>query len=308
MVAAALPEMERLGDDLGLARAYLVLGSTAWMDGKVEDAVEARARSLLHATRAGDPRAAIQEIFWGAECYGPARAIGAIEHLEAALVAASDPLTRAQVLFSLTGLYPMRGRMDDARASYRDMVTILDDVGLALWSAASGEIIAFAELIAGDAARAEVALDGGVATLEGFAATGYRTYMLALKSLALARQSRYETALALADEVVVQASKEDRMDFVVVHAARAFALRGLGSFPEAVQAARLAIDWAASCDQVTYVAEAWVALAEALEAAGESAEARRAAERARDMYVAKENIVSVTRANAILARLGDAPD
>ena len=84
-----------------------------------------------------------------------------------------DPMSRAQALFSLAGLYAMRGRADESRASYALLRTILDDLGATLWSAASQEIAAFAELALGDPIRAGSMLDDGIVLLRRFDAVGY---------------------------------------------------------------------------------------------------------------------------------------
>ena len=59
------------------------------------------------------------------------------------------------------------------------------------------------------------------------------------------------------------------MDFVVAHTARSVAFHGMGSTDEAIEAARTALRLGGETDQVTYLAYALVALAEALEVAGD---------------------------------------
>ena len=50
---AAIPRLELEGDELGLARANMVLASVAWMGGQVVEATRARDRAMSHAERSG---------------------------------------------------------------------------------------------------------------------------------------------------------------------------------------------------------------------------------------------------------------
>ena len=300
--------LERNGDDLGLARAYLVLAGASWMSGQIEAAVEARQRAYDHAARAGDTRIVGRNLFWGAECYGPRPAVAAIDSLEPLLAAPGiDPMSRAQALFSLAGLYAMRGRADEARESYASLRTILDDLGATLWSAASHEIAAFAELALGDPERAEPMLDEGIVLLRRFDAVGYMTYLSCLKSLTLAELGRYQEAVELADQMIGEAMKDDVMDFVVAHTARSIAFRGMGSTDEAIEAARTALRVGEATDQVTFRNYALMALAEALDAAGDRDEANAVAREALDLCVAKENLMGEAMAARLLDRLAAAP-
>jgi class 3 adenylate cyclase/tetratricopeptide (TPR) repeat protein len=301
-VHAAIPRLEQEGDDLGLARAYLVVATAAWGSGRSEAAVVARRRALDHATKAGDFRTERRKVFWGAEFYGPTPALQAIEALEAALAGEPrDYLKRAEALFSLTGLYAMRGCADEAREAHRSLLVVLDDVGAPLWAAsAAAEIGAVAELIIGDPGRADRLLDEGIVQLRRFGATAYLSNLLCLRSVALAGQGRWDVALEAADQVIRERSHDDVLDFVLAQTGRAIALRGAGSLPAAVEAGREAVRGAEATDWIGYHTMALMALAEALLASGEPLEATQSATRALAMSVAKEDLMGERRAARFL--------
>ena len=150
IAADAIPRLEVDEDDLGLARAYLVIASAAWIEGHVAEAMAAREKAVGYAARVGDTRTNRRTTCWGMECYGPTPAIAAITQLEAAVDRArSDPLERAQALFTLSGLYAMRDRDTEARTALRTLRATLDDIGALLVAGSSAEIGGVAELIMG---------------------------------------------------------------------------------------------------------------------------------------------------------------
>ena len=82
---AAIPVLDQEGDDWGSPART---SSSRWRRGPrviCEAAVVARRRAMHHALRAGDRRTERWEPFWGAEFFGPAPAVAAIERLEGAL-------------------------------------------------------------------------------------------------------------------------------------------------------------------------------------------------------------------------------
>jgi len=299
---AAIPLLERDEDDLGLARAYLVIASAAWIAGRVEDAMAARRTALMHAARAGDMRIEQRTAYWGAECYGPAPAIAAIRDLEVALAgAASDPMKRGQLLFTLSGLYAMRRRPDDAREAYRTCRATLEGVGARLPASATAEIGGVAELIIGDPEAAERMVDDGITRLEGLGATGFLATHRALQSLALARGGHFERALDVAARAAAEGSPEDTLLMVTIQNARATALLGLGDVAGALVTANDAVARAETTDWVSYHADALLILAAALRAAGRDDGSKQAASDALALYRAKQHLPGEERATRFLA-------
>jgi tetratricopeptide (TPR) repeat protein len=301
---ASIPVLARVGDDLGLARAYLVLAMAAWSNGRIEAAIEARRLAIDHAAVAGNPRIAQRHAFWGAECYGPTPAIAAIARLEGSLATApGDPMRRAEALFTLAGLYAMRGRTEEARHAYRAVKEILEELGASWWAAAAFEIGGVAELALDDPVRAEQWIREGVDQLGRLGATGLLTFLLGLQSIALARQGKAQAALEIADRVMLGHSPEDVVDLIFAQSGRSIALCVVGDLPEAVAAAREATRIADATDWTMPHALALMALAEALGASGEPLEAAQVATRALELCAAKEDLMGEQRAGRFLAAL-----
>lgn len=300
----AIEGLELAGDDSGLAKAWLVLASAAWIAGQARVALEARARANHYALRAGDIRVQRRTTFSGAECYGPAPAVAAILSLEEQRARARlDPLERSQALFSLSGLYAMRDRVAEAREAYRELGQIYEELGTSIWAAARNEVAGIAELVGGDPRTALDVLDRGIRGLENLGATGYLATLLALKSLALTRNGAYDDALAMAERAIRDGSPEDVMIHVIANTARAEALFALGEAGSAEDAAREAVRRAETTDFVTFHAEGLLALAAALESRGDLDEAAARGQEAVEMLNAKENLPGGRRARALVDRL-----
>ena len=114
LAESAIPRLEAAGDDLGLARAYLVIASADWIEGRVEDAMAARRRAIAYAASAGDIRIERRSTCWGVECYGPAPAARCAR--EPRSVARS---VRRRSVAACPGVVLARGRVRDARPCRR---------------------------------------------------------------------------------------------------------------------------------------------------------------------------------------------
>ncbi len=301
---ARLPAIEHDGDLLGLARANLVIACADWIGGRVQSAVQARARAIELSTRAGEPQTERWNSFSGAECYGPEPALAAIGRLETVVTSAGDPMTRAQALFSLAGLYAMRGRASDSRHACEDMYSILDERTNRIWSiTAPAEMGGVSELINGDPAAAEKWLSEGIARLDGIGASGYQSTLKAIKAVAYAQQGRLDEALASADQAALEGSSEDLLLHVTAETGRALAYTGLGELTRAVDAGRRAVDLAEQTDWISYHADALLALSQALKAGDEFDAAHAAALRARALFEAKQHLTGEHRARQALLSL-----
>jgi predicted ATPase/class 3 adenylate cyclase len=294
----AIRRLEELGDHTGLAKAWLVLAQIAWLGGRAAEAVAARDRALHYGQR-GDRSRIRQVTFWGAEAYGPEHAETAVATLEAARsAAAGDPLAEAVVLFSLTGLYAMVERLDAAREARDRLRERLRELGMFVWLASSAEVSAVAEMVADELDAAESVLRTGIAELRRLGAEAYLASLLAMLAVTLARQGRSAEAIAAADESTQAAAEGDLLVHIFSSTARALGLSQLGDIEASVQAGRDAVRFAEKTDFLTFVADAQLALAKVLAAAGKDAEAGRAFARAIDTYHRKGNVPGEARARA----------
>ena len=302
---SSIPQLERAGDDPGLVLAHLVIASAAWMSGQVEQAEAARGHALEIAGRTGEDLSTRWNSFWGAECYGPAPAVAAIERLERTLASnPGDDLGHAQTLFALSGLYAMRGRAEEAREAYQGVRAILEELGAQLWAASTAEIGGVAELIIGDPIRAQQWLEDGIVRLEGLGATGYLSTMLAIKGEALAYQGKATEALASIDRSLKMGSPEDALlPHVAAQTGRAVALHSVGDIGGAIEAGEHAVRSAETTDWISYHADALLALAPALVDSGQHGRAIETLTRALELYRVKEHLIGEQRAVRLLDRL-----
>jgi ATP/maltotriose-dependent transcriptional regulator MalT len=138
---------------------------------------------------------------------------------------------------------------------------------------------------------------------------GEKTHFCTVVSLlatAVYRQGRYEEAEELTHECERAARQNDVHTQILWRATRAKAIARKGDLGAAERLAREAVAFAGESDFLNGHGDALVAQAEVLRLAGRPAEAALAVEHAVAFYEQKGNVVSATRARALLAELRDA--
>jgi ATP/maltotriose-dependent transcriptional regulator MalT len=196
--------------------------------------------------------------------------------------------------------YAMQGRFEEARALVRQSAEILEDLGLKLRAAFVSDAAGFVETLAGDHAAAERELRAGYDTIEPFGERAYLSTVSALLAHAIYEQGRYEDAdmfCSLAEEA---GADDDITTQVLWRGAKAKVLAGRGELDEALRLARAAVALAEETDDINMRADALVDLAGVVEAAGDTAARDDALRRARELYVAKGNLVSAAVAERAL--------
>lgn len=149
----AVEVFRRHGDDLGLARAWGLVGSARWWTGRAAAAEEALELSRRHAGAAGDPwkEADSLLILSAVLVQGPQPAEEAARRAEGILQeSAGNRTVEAYMSHALAHLRAWQGRFDEARdlaQRYRD---ILRENGQEANWADSSECAADVELLAGD--------------------------------------------------------------------------------------------------------------------------------------------------------------
>src|SRR3954463_5786940 len=131
----AIEVFDELGDELGLARAWALLGEALWIQGKMAAAADASERAAEHAHRAGSPRdeslglgASAMALLWG-----PMPAAEATRTTGRLLEGAAGNLVLEANLSGFLACHEaMTGRIDDARAHIAHSCERLSDLGL-IW-------------------------------------------------------------------------------------------------------------------------------------------------------------------------------
>jgi class 3 adenylate cyclase/tetratricopeptide (TPR) repeat protein len=148
---SAIPLLEELGDDIGLAKAWWLKSEVHLNAFRWAARTDHLERALEHARRAGDAgeQAAIAAQLAQAVYYGPAPAPAAIERCEQLL--RDVPTTRslrASVTSALAGLRAMQGDFDEARRLQEEAREIWQELGHRFRIAMRSLIAADIELLA----------------------------------------------------------------------------------------------------------------------------------------------------------------
>jgi predicted ATPase/class 3 adenylate cyclase len=301
-LGSAIPVLEDLGDDLGLARAYRLLGDVHYARSRYADADDAFERAIEHAQKADAvyEEAESLRLYAGSGLYGPAPADEVMRRCERIQeLARGNPTAEAGAIRSLGVLKAMRGEIDEGRELVRTSAQLLEDHGLKMRATFVSEAIGFIETLAGDHAAAERALRAAHDEVSRLGDLGYQSTAAALLAHTICAQGRYEEAerfCGIAEEI---GAEDDLATQVLWRSAKAKVLAARGEHGEAARLAREAVVLAESTDDTNMYADSLMDLASVLSATGDSAERVDAIRRARDLYVRKGNVVSARLAEEL---------
>ena len=304
----AIGVFEQHGDDLGLARAWLLLGEVANMAGDRAQMAAASERSAEHARRAGHHRAEADglRLFGGALVYGPTPVGEAAERLERRLDGAANMMIEAALRSPLAALDAMRGRLDDARAHAARAREIYNELGLTFQLARLAFMTSRIERAAGDLDAAARELRTSCAALEQMGENARLSGLAVQLAGVLCEKGELDEAerwLRRAEDARASAGAEP--DFLIVSTrARILARRG---HPAAVELADEAATLPRSTDDVDWTAEALRNLGEVYMLAGRPAAATHALREALVMFEGKENAVGASRTRELLEQLAAEP-
>jgi class 3 adenylate cyclase/tetratricopeptide (TPR) repeat protein len=286
----AIPELERLGDDYGLAKAWRLLSEAHVMASRWEARAEALERALTHARRVPEARrdaSTIAMLLGQALHYGPTPAPVAIARCRELLRdAESDAGLRAGVTATLAGLTAMQGDFEQARALYAQSTALLDDLGLRFRRAVRTLVGAEIEQLAGDLPAAERELRNGYQTLETIGERGVRAVLAAFLADVLCERGEDDEAERFAGIAAEIVEPSDLVPHALERAVRARVLARRGD--EAAEAlAREAVELAARSDFPGLRARTLLALAEVVPGEAEALVAE-----ARSLYERKGNLAA----------------
>jgi tetratricopeptide (TPR) repeat protein len=307
----SLSTFEELADDRGLAMAWSAIGWVRFGAGRYQDAGEASERSLVHARAAGREQLVNDALASTgvALMYGPLPAEAVIERCQEVLEGERLSM-RVETAYLDTLAYheAMRGRFDVARELLARGRGILRDLGLTagMPTISAAEHAFLIELLAGDPAAAEREIRPACELLEQMGDKGLFSTQAARLAMSLYGQGRYEEAERYTELSEEAGASDDFATQAMWRQARAKVLAQRGEYEEAEILAREAVELGEPTDALDMRAEALRDLAEVLQHAGKSDEARQALDRALELFEQKGNIVSAARVNRALAELESA--
>ena len=203
----------------------------------------------------------------------------------------------------LAWLRAMRGEFDEARRLYRRCQKVAGELTIALGRASLSQVAGDVELLAGTPERAEGDLRAGYEELENAGEVGVRATVAAVLARVLEAQDRFEEADRFTSESEQIAAEDDVLVQIDWRGTRSRLLATAGAFEAAEALAREGIAIARATDALNTRGDASLALATVLARAGKRGRAADAAKDAIAEYTAKENLVSVSRAEALLSAL-----
>jgi class 3 adenylate cyclase/tetratricopeptide (TPR) repeat protein len=308
VVGAVLPELEELGDDLGLAKAWWLLSelhAVACRWGMRAEALEA---ALEHARAGGHRRLESMLIGWLGEAilYGQTPVDEAIARCEQLRTEAPGrPASEAGILTSIAGLQAMRGEFDEARRCLARASAIDDELGLALRQPRRSIVASAIELLAEDADAAVAVLREGYEALGVMGERAQRAATAAYLADVLSEQGALDEAGHFSQIAEELATDADLIAQVLFRCTRAKALALRGDHDAAEELMVEASTRVADADFPDLKARALLRRAEVLRLAGRTAEAATFVGAAVDTYEVKGNVVGAAQAAALLGQRVD---
>jgi predicted ATPase/class 3 adenylate cyclase len=300
----AIPLLEELEDELGLAKAWWLRSEADVIAGRWEARADALEHALEHARRGGDRRdeSTLVALLAQALAYGPTPVSEAIRRCEELLAGLPDDVAvEAAISSTLAGLRAMQGAFDEARRLCARARELYEQIGPRYLRAAASLAPASVELLAGDAEAAARGLQATYDELEQMGERGMRSTIAAFLAQALVADGRYEEAEQLAEIGERTGSSADAVTQAVARGARASALARRGELADAERLAREAVAMSESTDFLDLQAGALLSLADVLRTAGRAREAAPQVEHARVLYTRKGNLVAARKAASALA-------
>jgi class 3 adenylate cyclase/tetratricopeptide (TPR) repeat protein len=319
VLGKAVPVLEELGDEAGLARAKGLAGLLLFWRGEAEAALVVLEQALVHARKAGDLaqeteslRSILTVSFHGAT---PVEAV--LKRIDSlADRFAGSGASEVNSLRLRAELEAMQGDFDAARTLIGKSRTLGQELGLTSLlvsgvTHSAGEI----ELLAGEPDAAERELRACCEALERMGDRGHLVTSLPYLTDALLAQGRGQEAVSMIDRGLENVVAEDADAQIGLRRVRArlLAERGeleeaeRGELEEAERVAREAADRAARTDYLNVRGRTLCDLGEVLRLAGKAAEAADALDQAQAVYERKGNVVMAARARARLAEARPAP-
>jgi class 3 adenylate cyclase/tetratricopeptide (TPR) repeat protein len=301
---------ELVGDQVGLAKAWRIIGSvhaTALEYGPATAAVE---RAVACARLAGDTRQERRNLgaLTMACVFGPMPVPEAIERCrEIEAASGGDHRTEGLALCAAAQLEAMRGSFDEARALYVRARAVLTDVGGSMLGASTALDSSTVEMLAGDHVAAERDLRRDAELLEAMGERYLLSTMEGVRAQALIALGRHGDAADACARAEAAAAEDDVESQVLVRSVRAELHLHEGRFTEAATAAAEADALLRGAEAPNIVADLAVVRARIAAAGGDRETAGRELARAARLYRDKGNVVAEGRTAEVRAVLGLGP-
>jgi tetratricopeptide (TPR) repeat protein len=294
--------LELLGDDIGLAKTYLLLGDLHNWHMEFALFEEAATRAAEHARHAGAVRDEHEAHNWVAMTlfFGPRPVKEAKARCEAMLAAAPGPSTEAGALIALGALHYVTGDTASGRELCIRAHDIFNDLGMRLWSAGSVNISAAGAMAGGDLETAERLLRWGIAELDEMGEHAWLPSACWHLARLLCERGEYDEAEDLwhrGDAHLPGGFLDDPIGGGALARVRA----ARGELDKALELSRAAVDHGERTDVPLYRGAAWSDLAHVARQAKLHEEADDALRRALAIYDQKGMTVAASKTRDLVA-------
>jgi class 3 adenylate cyclase/tetratricopeptide (TPR) repeat protein len=298
---------EELEDEQGLSKSWSLLGLVHLYTTQFRPSEEAWERSSVHAHRAGNLREELESLSWVPICVwaGPTPAEEALERCRTVIERArGDKKVVSTALFVQAELQAGLGNFDEALELIARSKELLEELGLTVWIA--GPLTQFAgwiDLWRGDPAAAERQLRWGHDELSEINEMAWLPTVDGILAEALHAQGRHDEAHELTAAIEGSAGSEDVYSQVLWRGVRAKVLVRRGNLPDAEGLARESVGLVESTDFLHGRWYALMTLAEVLQLAGRTEEAKPVVADAIRVAEEKGHVVRARLARDLVARL-----
>jgi class 3 adenylate cyclase/tetratricopeptide (TPR) repeat protein len=307
LARAAVVELEGLGDELALARAWWLVSTDDVRHCRWHERTKALERALEHARRSRvglDVVGTLSGLIADSLLHGPTPAPDAIIRIEQLVAEDQGSMLREAMSTSLAGLFAMQGRADEARRAYGEAAATYEELGLWFRRALQAFVVAQIELWSGNPAGAERELVASSGALEEFGAGNSAVTHRAFLAEVLCALDRLDEAEALAVQVGEDAPVDDLVVQVLWRSALCRVRSRRGRAGEAAELGSEALRLTEGMEFPYLRSIALTAAAEVEAGLGRAPAAQSLVGEARSINEAKGNVVEARRLEELAARIG----
>ena len=299
----AIQALGKLGDEAGLARAWMVLSDLHWSRGRLRETSDAATQAAEHARRTGNRREVGWALGQNALCaiHGPMPVAEGLSWLEGLLRAEPENRTLdANLSGFVTVLEAMGGRFAEAREHIKETRALARDLGL-MWQAAVQELLSgYVELLAGNPVAAERDMRTAEHAFREIGEGWFLSTVAVDLPRAVYEQGRYDDADGLLEAIDETPAPTDREWQIKRTGIPARLLARRGEHDRAEELAREGVALAANSEFVGLHADVLLDLAEVLRLGGRPDEATAATEDALRLYERKGNVASARAGRSLI--------
>jgi class 3 adenylate cyclase/tetratricopeptide (TPR) repeat protein len=306
----AIRRFEELEDETGLATAWRALALLEHVLCRFDRAERAASRAVRHARVCGDDRLLSESLvsMLASKVFGSASPEEGYRTLDLLVEDVSRFRSiEAWALLVRGAFEAMEGSFEKARRLIRIAMEIQEALGSPVLAGLFETFLGEAESAAGDAFAAEHAYRRGYEILDEFGYVGYKSTAAAKLAHALCTLGRSDEAAGFAAVARSVAAEDDLASQVLGRSAQARVLSSRGSFEEAEQLAREAVEMFLDAEAPGGQGDVRMDLAEVLRTAGKSVDAEQVAREALAFYERKGNRVSSEKVRDFLAEMETHP-